>query len=131
VVGRLLWGWISDRRGRRVVVLAGVSLVSAAALALLASGVSAAAVWPLAALAGATLVGWNGVFHALLADRAGAGGIGRLSGQVMALVFLGAVIVPPLLGAASELADSWTLLWALAAALVAAAGALLWLGVRP
>ena len=58
------------------------------------------------------------------------GGIGRLSGQVMALVFLGAVIVPPVLGVASELADSWTLLWALAAALVAAAGAVLWLGVR-
>jgi MFS family permease len=130
VGGRLVWGWLSDRSGRRVATLTGASAVAAAALALLAGGVPDAVVWPVAALAGATLVGWNGVFHALLADRAGAGAIGRLSGQVMAHVFLGAVVVPPLLGLASELTDSWAVLWALAAGLVGAAGFMLRAGVR-
>lgn len=130
VAGRLFWGWLSDRRGHRVAVLVVASAIAAAALALLATGVGGAAVWPLAAVTGAALVGWNGVFHALLTDRAGPGTLGRLSGEVMALVFAGSVVLPPLIGLASERTDSWSLLWALAAGFVLAAGAVLWAAVR-
>jgi MFS family permease len=131
VGGRLVWGWLSDRSGRRVEVLLATSAVAAAALAVFAAGVSGPAVWPVAILAGTTLVGWNGVFHALVADRAGPGRIGRLSGEVMAFVFAGSTIAPPVLGLVSDQSDSWTLLWALAAALVVGAGVLLRAGIRP
>ena len=88
------------------------------------------ALWPVAALTGAALVSWNGAFHALVADRAGPGGIGRLSGEMMAVVFAGSVCLPPLLGFLSEELDSWTLLWAIAAVVVALAAAVLWVGTR-
>jgi MFS family permease len=130
VAGRLFWGWLSDRRESRVVVLLTTSGIAVAALALLAAGVGGAAIWPLAAVIGAALVGWNGVFHALLTDRAGSGAIGRLSGEVMALVFAGSVVLPPLIGLASERTDSWTLLWSVAAAFVAAAAIVLRAAVR-
>jgi MFS family permease len=130
VGGRLGWGWLSDRSGRRVGVLVGTSGVGAAALAMFAAGVSGPAVWPVAILAGTTLVGWNGVFHALVADHAGPGAIGRLSGEVMAFVFAGSTIAPPVLGLVSDRSDSWTLLWALAAGLVVAAAVLLRAGIR-
>jgi MFS family permease len=130
VAGRLFWGWLSDHRGRYVGVLVSASAIAAVTLALLAAGVGGAAVWPLAAVTGAALVGWNGVFHALLTHRAGPGTIGRLSGEVMSLVFAGSVVLPPLIGLVSERADSWTLLWALAAGFVAAASLVLRATVR-
>jgi hypothetical protein len=110
--------------------MVGAAGVAVAMLALLAGGVRGAAVWPVAALTGAALVSWNGAFHALVADRAGRGGIGRLSGEMMAVVFGGSVCLPPLLGFLSEELDSWTLLWAIAAAVVALAAGGLWLGTR-
>jgi MFS family permease len=130
VAGRLFWGWLSDRRESRVAVLLAASGIAVAALALLAGGVGGAAIWPLAAVTGAALVGWNGVFHALLTDRAGSAAIGRLSGEVMALVFAGSVVLPPLIGLASERTDSWTLLWSVAAACVAVAAIVLRAAVR-
>jgi hypothetical protein len=111
-------------------VLLCASAIAVATLALLAAGVGGAAIWPLAAVTGAALVGWNGVFHALLTYRAGPGAVGRLSGEVMAVVFAGSVVLPPLIGLASEQTDSWTLLWALAAGCVAAAGIVLRAAVR-
>jgi hypothetical protein len=100
-------------------------------LVLLAAGVGGPAVWPICVVTGAALVGWNGVFHALVADRAGPGSLGRLSGETMTWVFGGAVVVPPLLGLVSERADSWTPLWALAAGLTLLAALVLLAGLGP
>jgi MFS family permease len=130
VAGRLFWGWLSDRPGRRVSALLGAAALALAMLALIAGGIGGAGLWPVAALTGAALVGWNGAFHALIADRAGAGGIGRLSGEMMAVVFAGCVVFPPLLGFLSEALDSWTVLWAGTAAGVALAGVGLLAGSR-
>jgi MFS family permease len=130
VAGRLFWGWFSDRPGRRVHVLLATSAIAVATLALLAADVPTAALWPVAALTGAALLGWNGVFHAVVADHSSGHGIGRASGQVMAFVFAGSVFLPPLLGLASESLDSWRPLWGIGAAAVAVAGLVLWAGLR-
>jgi MFS family permease len=130
VAGRLFWGWLSDRPGRRVSALLGATALALAMLALIAGGIGGPAVWPVAALTGAALVGWNGAFHALIAERAGTRGIGRLSGEMMAVVFAGCVVFPPLFGFLSEALDSWTVLWAGTAAAVALAGVGLLAGSR-
>lgn len=130
VGGRLLFGWFSDRPGRRVGALLAAAGLAAAMLALLAGGVGGAALWPIVAVTGLALVGWNGAYHALVTDRAGVGRVGRAAGEAMAFVFSGSVVLPPLLGLVSQTTESWGLLWALAAALAAAAAAVLWLGLR-
>jgi MFS family permease len=128
VAARMFWGWLSDRPGRRVPALLAACGLGAGSLALLAAGVGGPAIWVLVVATGAGLVGWNGVFHALVADRAGAGMLGKLSGRMMLYVFGGSVCLPPLLGLASERLDSWTTLWGVAAGLVAAAGVVLSVG---
>ena len=130
VAGRLFWGWLSDRPGRRVPALLATSGIAAAMLSLVAGGIGGAALWPVAAATGAALVGWNGVFHALVTDRASSGSLGKVSGEIMSVVFAGSVCLPPLFGLISEQLDSWTLLWALAAGAVALAAIGLWIGVR-
>ena len=129
VAGRLAWGWYSDRAGRRVGVLVFTAAAGAIGLAALAAGPPHALVWPVAALIGAALVSWNGVFHALVVERSGPGALGRSSGQALLFMFGGSMAVPPLLGLLSQLTDSWTTLWAADAGLVAAAGLLLRFGL--
>src|SRR5205814_8108408 len=94
--GRLVGGFASDASRRRVLVLVVMAAVQALALELLATNPGHAAVWPLVALAGFTIVGWNGAYYALLAERAGAAGVGRASGDVLVFIFAGSVALPPL-----------------------------------
>ena len=128
--GRLLWGHLSDAEGRRIQILlamAGLALVS---LALLASDPGTAAIWPVVAVSGFAIVGWNGAYQALVAERAGPGQVGRASGEALFFVFGGAVVLPPLLGLLADATGSWQPLWAVAAAAVAVAGIGLWAGLR-
>ena len=81
--GRLLWGYLSDAHGRRVRILLTMASLALASLALLASDPGSAAMWPLIAVSGFAIIGWNGAYYALLAERAGPGGVGRASGDAL------------------------------------------------
>jgi MFS family permease len=123
--GRLVWGWLSDSPGRRLGILLFVALLSAGLLAALAGGAGRTALWPLIALLGLALVGWNGAYHALVAERAGPGRIGKASGNALVFVFAGAVVLPPLLGLLADRFDSWRALWGVDAAIVVLAAVVL------
>jgi len=60
---RLAWGWASDVSGRRLEVLLVMSGLQVTALALLATVSVRALAWPLVALAGTSVIGWNGAFY--------------------------------------------------------------------
>jgi MFS family permease len=128
--GRLLWGHLSDAHGRRGRILLTMASLALASLALFASDPGSTAMWPLIAVSGFAIVGWNGAYHALVAERAGPGRVGRASGDALVFVFGGAVVVPPLLGLLADATGSWQPLWAAAAAGVAVAGVTLWAGLR-
>jgi MFS family permease len=127
---RLAWGWASDVSGRRLEVLLLMSALQVTALALLAAISVRALAWPLVALAGTTVIGWNGAFYGLLAETAGAGNVGRVSGRVLIFIFGGSVAFPPLLGALVDSVGSWRPLWATCGGMVALAAVLLGVGVR-
>ena len=131
VAGRLLWGWVSDRPGWRTRSLMLAALLATLGCGLLAADLPVAVVWPVAALTGAALIGWNGAFLGVVADRAARGTVGHASGTVMTMVFAGAVVVPPLFGYISQATDRWEPLWALAAACAATAGLVLKLFLPP
>jgi MFS family permease len=123
--GRLIWGWLSDSPGRRLVILVAVALLSAGLLAALAGGAGEVALWPIVAALGLALVGWNGAYHALVAERAGPGRIGKASGNALVFVFGGAVALPPLLGLLGDALDSWPALWGVDAAVMVIAALVL------
>ena len=131
VCGRLAWGWLSDRLGSREPTLLALAAASVLGLAVLAAEPPRLVVFLAAALLGGSLAAWNGVYHALVVERSGAGALGRDSGRMLAFLFAGSVCVPPLLGLLSQRTGSWTVLWAAAAALVAVAGLVLRFGLTP
>lgn len=128
--GRLTWGWLSDVPGRRVTILVGMAMLTSCSLAALASGVGGELLWPIVAVSGFAIVGWNGAYHALLADRAGSDRVGRASGDALAVVYAGPVVLPPLIGLGVDATGSWGLSWLAAAGLVALAAATLRVGLR-
>lgn len=116
--GRLVWGWLSDRPGRRLTILMLLCGSSVACLSLLAAGVGGGVLWAVLVVAGITTIGWNGAYHALVADRAGPGRIGRATGDTLVFIFSGTVALPPLLGLAVDQGGSWTPMWAIGAGAV-------------
>ena len=129
VGGRILWGVAADRWKAPRGVLIGL------AVAMMLAGLACAALTPaaprglvlaLAAVYGATAVGWNGVYLATIARLAPVESAALATSGSLFLTYAGVVLIPPLFGwignasghigtayAALALPLAWTL-WALA-----------------
>ncbi len=104
VLGRIAWGYISDRYMAPVTTLALLSLV----IALVAMATSSLTLWPQAAsgallaglmfVFGASASGWNGVYLAEVARQAPAGSVGKATSGILACTFLGVMVGVPLFG---------------------------------
>lgn len=125
-VGRLFWGALSDRYfGAHATTLVVSSTGSVFGLIALASGVGGAALWFVIALIGFCSIGWNGVYMALITDRAGSRKLGRATGRGLVFLYCGVVVVPPLLGELRDVFHSWPLVWSVATAAVITVAVLL------
>jgi MFS family permease len=115
IVGRIAWGTVADRWLAPRYTLALIGVISAACALIVA--VSSAS-WPLAAMIavtivfGASAVGWNGVFLAEVARRAGPGQVGTVTGATQVFTFAGALAGPPLFAGAVSVTGSYA--WAFA-----------------
>jgi len=101
IVGRLAAGWAADRLRTPRLVLIGLGAGSAIALSGMALLDASWPVWQMhavAALAGATSTGWNGVFLSDLGRFAPAERIGETTAAVTFFVFLGYVAGPAIFG---------------------------------
>jgi MFS family permease len=114
-LGRIAWGWLSDRCfASHATTLVLVSAGSLAALVGIATGVGGAALWLIIILTGACSIGWNGVYMALITDRAAQGGLGRATGRGLTAIYAGVAVLPPLLGIVKDVAHSWAVVWMVA-----------------
>ena len=97
VPGRVLMGRISDRMGAPVRALSVLCLASGATMITLATiGTGSGRVWVIAlsALAGLTVVSWNGVFLSGLAEAAPEGRVGEITAAGTFVLFSGYVMAP-------------------------------------
>ena len=125
VVGRILWGWLSDRlvTARQALALLGYAIaMTGAGLALVGTDWPLIAVFATAAALGAVALGWNGVFLAEIARVAPPGLAGMATGGALAFTFLGALAGPPLFGAVVDLTGSYRMAFLIAAACAGVAG---------
>jgi MFS family permease len=102
VVGRIAWGYVSDRwlgARRALALLAGLMALSTLATATLNAQVPPALVFALLVVFGASAIGWNGVYLSEVARRAPPGMASTATGGTLAVTFLGTVLGPALFGA--------------------------------
>jgi len=133
VVGRVWWGYASDRwfGARRMLAMLG-SLMAAAALAtaVLRPGMPHLLVLAVLFVFGASAIGWNGVYLAEVARRAPPGQAGIATGGTLAITFLGNVLGPPLFGGLAAAFGSYRDGFLVLAVPLALCAALLWRGTR-
>jgi MFS family permease len=126
VAARIVWGAIADRWLSARVVLAWLGVLMAAASVAAALFTPA---WPLAALLtvaavlGATAIGWNGVYLAEVARLAPAGSAGLATGGCLFFTFVGVVVCPYLFGALQRIYGSYAPCFTVAAGVCALAAA--------
>ena len=110
VIGRVFWGYVSDRwfgARRMLALLAALMALSAVATALLQPALPVVLVLCVLIVFGASAIGWNGVYLAEVARQAPAGQAGLAPGGTLAITFFGGVLGPPLFGAVSGLFGSY------------------------
>lgn len=110
VLGRIAWGWVSDRflqARRTLAVLAGLMTVCAVAVAFTGASMPVFLVFALMFVYGACGVGWNGVYLAEVARLSPPGMASTITGGTLAVTFFGVIFGPALFGALSGLADSY------------------------
>lgn len=110
VVGRVFWGYLSDRwlgAGRMLASLSLLMCAAAFATALLHQGLSGPLVVAVLVVFGASAIGWNGVYLAEVARRAPADQVSMATGGTLAITFFGVVLGPAAFGAVSALFGSY------------------------
>lgn len=132
VVGRVVWGWGSERLPNYAVPLMLLAFGATVAVAMTAVAplVGAWALWLAAIVFGATAVTWNSVGMLALMVEVDASESGHASGVVLFGFYTGFVGSPLVFGAIVDATDSYTPAWALVAAVLAGAGTLVLLRHR-
>lgn len=135
--GRLAWGWLSDvafesrrRPGLVIATLAGAG--SSLLFAVVPGGAPAAVAVLAATVAGFCLIGWQGLWVAMVSELAPEGRAGTAVGYALTFTSAGIIAWPPLLGLAADVAGNFRWSWVvLTVALVASLGPLLAIGRVP
>jgi MFS family permease len=114
IAGRVGWGAVSDRAGRRkpVMVLAGaIAVPCCLALGSVGEGVSPLVLALLAGGLGFSLLGWNGLYVALVAESAPIRAAATALGAGLTVTNLGSFAIPPLFGLLLDWSGSYHAFW--------------------
>jgi sugar phosphate permease len=113
---RVGWGFVSDRMfsGKRKPVLLLVGSLALLMILFVSFVSPATPFWIVAVvigLLGATVMGWNGIFLALISELAGLRVAGSAIGLGSTFAFLGIVVVPPIFGFLVDAGFSYRFAW--------------------
>jgi predicted MFS family arabinose efflux permease len=114
IAGRIGWGVVSDKIGRRgpVMLLVGlVAMASCLAMASVGEGTVIPLVAALAFLLGLSAMGWNGLYLTLLSESVPMHAAATAMGASLTIAFVGMFLASPLFGLAADLTGSYGASW--------------------
>jgi MFS transporter, ACS family, hexuronate transporter len=114
IAGRVGWGFISDRVGRRgpVMLLVGlVAMVSCLAMAFAGEKTAIPLVAILAFLLGCSAMGWNGLYLTFLSESVPIHAAATAMGASLTISFVGMFFASPLFGLVADLTGSYGASW--------------------
>jgi sugar phosphate permease len=126
ILGRLGWGALSDRgekprRKPMLLVLTSTGLVAAIALATVPRTAPFVVLMAVAALAGASLVGFQGLWVTMLAEISPPDRVGATTGFAITFTVTAVMLTPPVLGLVADVTGTYRAIWAVLSGLLALA----------
>jgi MFS family permease len=123
IIGRLGWGALSDRgekprRKPMLLVLTSAGLLAALALATVPRTAPFAVLMAVAALAGASLVGFQGLWVTMLAEISPPDRVGATTGFAITFTVTSVMLTPPVLGTVADVAGTYRAIWIVLAGLL-------------
>jgi len=134
--GRVAWGMVSDFlfKGRRkpvLIVIACLSLLSGAVLAVIPAWTAAPVMGVIVTVYGMTAAGYNGLMHTMTVELADSHLSGVLSGINFAFINFGSIVFPYMIGILLDASGNYRIAWIISAAMaLAAAGLMLTIGTE-
>lgn len=134
VIGRVGWGVVSDWIfvGRRKNVLGLTAALAAGTALTMGQASSVTPGWLIAILSaalGACIIGWSGVYLALISELATADMTGIATGMSAIFTYVGVIMLPPLFGHLVDKTGAYGVAWMVTAGLIVLSIGLLY-GVR-
>jgi len=114
ITGRIGWGVVSDRIGRRGPVMVLVGLVAMGSCLAMASAREDTFILLIAVFAfllGLSAMGWNGVYLTLLSESVPMHAAATAMGASLTIAFVGMFLVSPLFGLVADLTGSYAASW--------------------
>jgi len=134
--GRVAWGMVSDFlfKGRRkpvLIVIACLSLLSGAVLAVIPAWTAAPVMGVIVTVYGMTAAGYNGLMHTMTVELTDSHLSGVLSGINFAFINFGSIVFPYMIGILLDASGNYRIAWIISAAMaLAAAGLMLTIGTE-
>ena len=114
VAGRIGWGMVSDRLGRRKPAMIFVSLVAVVCcltMVLVGPSTPLPLLILFAVVLGLSLLGWNGLYVTIVAESTSIRAAATAVGAGLTVTNLGSFAVPPLFGLLIDLSSSYSVFW--------------------
>ncbi len=114
IAGRIGWGAVSDRAGRRVptmVVAGAIAVPCCLVLGFIGGHESPLLLALLAGILGLSLLGWNGLYVVIVSESAPERAAATTVGAGLTITNLGSFVTPPVFGLLLDLSDSFAAFW--------------------
>lgn len=115
-LGRILWGWASDRwfrksREKEIVIIGFIAATAGILMGLLPQSTPHFLIGILVAVFGFTAIGSNAVFLTLVGEIAGPEKAGQATGLAVTIAYIGIIVGPPVFGMIADKAGDYFASW--------------------
>jgi len=115
-LGRIVWGWVSDRwfinnRKKELVIIGFIAAAATILFGLIPPSTPHFIIGILAAVFGFTAIGYNAIFLTVIGEIAGREKAGQATGLAVTIGYLGIIGGPPLFGLIADKTGDFSLSW--------------------
>ena len=115
-LGRIVWGWVSDRwftnkRKKELVVIGFIAAAATILFGLIPPNTPHFIIGILAAIFGFTAIGYNAIFLTVIGEIAGREKAGQATGLAITIGYLGIIAGPPVFGLIADKTGNFSLPW--------------------
>lgn len=135
-LGRLLWGWASDRwfkdnRKTEIVVIGFIAAAMSVLWGLLPQNTPHFLIGVLAGVFGFTAIGYNAIFLTLVGEAVGPEKAGQATGLAITIGYLGIIAGPPVFGMIADKTGDYSISWMMYGVALALANCVALIYFRP